>query len=149
MTLSGILKKSGWKRYGRHRNIKKKYGLIQENLIIEKPIIFSPPLSEKVCPKWWFFLPSCFFLLSFTMDTLDMQRLTIENEGENLQLCLVGRFLTDRPIRVHIMKDRMAGVWRPLEGVTIRELKPGLFLIQFYHRVDVQRVLKGGSVVFQ
>ncbi|KAJ1418167.1 hypothetical protein SESBI_16128 [Sesbania bispinosa] len=31
--------------------------------------------------------------------------------GFNPGLCLVGRFLTDKPIRTHIMKERMASVW--------------------------------------
>lgn len=56
--------------------------------------------------------------------------------GDNLNLCLVGRFLTDRPIRLQVMKDRMA-------DVSIRELEDGLFLFQLFHQVDVQRVLKG------
>lgn len=33
--------------------------------------------------------------------------------GSDTALCLVGRFLTDRNIRVPIMKDRLADVWRP------------------------------------
>lgn len=67
------------------------------------------------------------------MATNDMERLTqaIEDsdmvvqgvdggEGmEDLSLCLIGRFLTDRPIRLQIMKDWMVGVWRPLGGITI------------------------------
>lgn len=35
----------------------------------------------------------------------------VEKESDqpiDLNLCLVGRFLTNRPIRMHIMKDRMA-----------------------------------------
>lgn len=32
-----------------------------------------------------------------------------EKEGK-VELALVGRFLTDRPVRTHIMKERMAGM---------------------------------------
>lgn len=42
------------------------------------------------------------------------------DEEENPSLCLVGHFLTDRPIRVHVMEDRMAEIWCPLAGVAIR-----------------------------
>lgn len=73
----------------------------------------------------------------------EMERLTLEHEesdvvvqseggeGEedNIELCLVGRFLT----------DRMAGVWRPLGGVAIRELEPSLFLFQFFHHMSAFR----------
>lgn len=68
--------------------------------------------------------------------------------AEDLSLCLIGRFLTDHPIRLQIMKDCMAGVWRPLGGITVREVETGLFSFQFYHQVDIQRVLKGGPWSF-
>lgn len=42
-----------------------------------------------------------------------------EDEDDNIKLCLVGQFLTDGSIRLHVMKERMAGVWRPLGGVAI------------------------------
>lgn len=67
----------------------------------------------------------------------------------DLQLCLVGRFLTDRPIRVLIMKARMAGIWRPVKGVTIKEASPGLFLFQFFHVRDMEAVLRGGTLVIR
>lgn len=41
-----------------------------------------------------------------------------ESHGRaNMSMTLVGRFLTNRPVRTHIMKERMAGVWRPGRGV--------------------------------
>lgn len=45
-----------------------------------------------------------------------------QNEGPNPALCLVGRFLTDGPIRVHIMKERMAGVWHSGRGYQLGRL---------------------------
>lgn len=63
-------------------------------------------------------------------------------------LSLVGRFLTDKPIRTHIMRARLSGVWRPGKGVTIQEIEPGLFLFQFYHKLDYQRILNGGPWSF-
>lgn len=52
-------------------------------------------------------------------------------------LCLVCRFLMDKPVRTQIMKTRLAGVWRPEKGVAIQDIEPGLFLFQFYHRLDL------------
>lgn len=48
----------------------------------------------------------------------DGEEIEFVDEGEaeveaTQSLCLVGRFLTDRNIRVPIMKDRLADVWRP------------------------------------
>lgn len=65
-----------------------------------------------------------------------------EATGE-LHLRLVGHFLTDRPIRVVIMETRMSGTWRPVKGVTIKEASPDLFMFQFFHKLDMENVLKG------
>lgn len=63
-------------------------------------------------------------------------------------LCLVGRFLTDRHIRVPTTKDRMADTWRPGRGVQIDEVEEGLFAFQFFHQLDIQKVLKLGPWTF-
>ncbi|KAH1215329.1 hypothetical protein GmHk_13G036490 [Glycine max] len=42
----------------------------------------------------------------------------------------------------------MANIWKPLKGVTISYIGNGTFLFRFYHQVDIQRVLKGGSWSF-
>lgn len=38
----------------------------------------------------------------------------------------------------------MAGVWGLGRGLTVKEAEGERFLFQFYHKMDVQRVLKGG-----
>lgn len=65
-------------------------------------------------------------------------------EVANPRLCLVGCFLTDRPIRVHMVKDNMAGFWYPGCGVSIKEAETRIFLFQFFHHLDIQKVLKQG-----
>lgn len=35
------------------------------------------------------------------------------NQATNFDLCLLGRFLSDRTIRVNVMKEVMGNVWRP------------------------------------
>jgi hypothetical protein len=35
-------------------------------------------------------------------------------------LCLVGNFLTHKPIKYHIMKDKMAFLWQPGRKVAIK-----------------------------
>lgn len=49
--------------------------------------------------------------------------------AENIQdqevlpnLCLVGHFLTERSIKFQFMKGTMAGIWRSVKGITIREI---------------------------
>lgn len=72
-----------------------------------------------------------------------------ESVVEDLHLCLVGRFIKDRSIRSHIMKDRMSKVWRLVKGVMIKEATPRIFLFQFFHQLDMDKVLKGGSLDFR
>lgn len=71
-----------------------------------------------------------------------------EEEINRFELCLVGRFLTEKNINPRVMKTKMADVWRPARGITIKELKPGLFLFQFYHVEDMNWVINGGPWSF-
>lgn len=58
--------------------------------------------------------------------------------------CLVGRFLSDRPIKLNVVENVLAAVWRPLMGVRISEVQSNLFLFQFFLEEDMQRVLDEG-----
>lgn len=68
----------------------------------------------------------------------------VVEEGNKYELCVVVRFLTERSINVRAMKSKLAYVWRPARGITIKEINQGIFLFQFYHREDMNWVLKGG-----
>ena len=56
--------------------------------------------------------------------------------------CLVGRFLMDKVINFSAMKNIMAALWRPGKGICIKDLSPTLFLFQFFHEIDIRRVLE-------
>ena len=62
--------------------------------------------------------------------------------------CLVGCFLTNRPVNLMAMKNTLASIWRPVKGVCIRDIHPSLFLFQFFHELDMDRVIKGGLWTF-
>lgn len=61
--------------------------------------------------------------LSLTGDgddlTLNIEKNQNGSNGD-MQRCLVGRFLTNNPIRNHIMKDRLSTIWMPGKGATIK-----------------------------
>ncbi|GAU43270.1 hypothetical protein TSUD_36200 [Trifolium subterraneum] len=65
-------------------------------------------------------------------------------EQHDLNLCLVGRFVHDRPIRFNSMKACLVDVWRPVKGMTVKEATQGLYLFKFFHPLDVEEVFKGG-----
>lgn len=62
----------------------------------------------------------------------------------DLRFALVGRFLSERFIRLNEMSQIMASNWRPGMGVAIHEIAPQRFLFQFNHEADIRRVIDGG-----
>lgn len=67
-----------------------------------------------------------------------------EDVSNKFDLCLVGRFLTEKSLNVRVMKSKLADIWRPPRGINIKDLKPGTYLFQFYHIDDLEWVLSGG-----
>ena len=114
-----------------------------------------------------YFYRPCIFVLSMfgssSRGAADLQsecaRLTLDEEEEgglevageeavdngrikvDSRFCLVGHFLTDKVINFVAMKNTMAALWRPRKGVCIKDLSSTLFLFQFFHEVDVRRIL--------
>lgn len=54
---------------------------------------------------------------------------------------LVGRFLTERPVNFEAMKNTMASLWRPEEGMLVRDLGNGLYVFQFGAKSEMNRVI--------
>lgn len=50
----------------------------------------------------------------------------IEEVINMYELCLVGRFLTEKTINMRAMKSKMADVWKPMMGINIKELEQGI-----------------------
>lgn len=71
-----------------------------------------------------------------------------EDQSNKFETCLVGRFLTEKGLNFRVMKSKIADIWRPARGMTVKDLKPGLFLFQFYHIDDMEWVLNGGPWSF-
>lgn len=70
-------------------------------------------------------------------------------DGVNrFELCLVGKFLTEKNLNVRAMKSKMADIWRPAMGINIKMLTPGLFLFQFYHKDDMKWMMNNGPWSF-
>lgn len=72
----------------------------------------------------------------------------VEEQVNRYELCLVGRFLTEKNINTRAMTTKLADVWKPTMGVNIKEIDPGIFLFQFYHREDLMWVCNGGPWMF-
>lgn len=69
--------------------------------------------------------------------------------SEDYKYALIGRLLTDKPIKFNIMKDTLAAVWRPGRGLRATEVAPNLFMFQFFHEVDINRILEDSPWSFE
>lgn len=72
----------------------------------------------------------------------------VEEEVNRFELCIVGRFLTEKNINGRAMKTKLADLWKPAMCINIKDLKPGLYLYQFYHRDDMNWVMMNGPWTF-
>ncbi|CAN0863252.1 hypothetical protein LINGRAHAP2_LOCUS8662 [Linum grandiflorum] len=72
----------------------------------------------------------------------------VDAPSDDLTLCVVGTFVTERNINFNAMRTQMANLWRPREGVTITDKGEGLILFRFYHPLDKDLVLEGGPWTF-
>ncbi|XP_062099844.1 uncharacterized protein LOC133805696 [Humulus lupulus] len=75
---------------------------------------------------------------------------SVENDGSGVDTrwCLVGHFLTKRIIDFQQMQHMMVAFWRPGRGMYVKELENNLYLFQFYHEVDIRRVIEGSPWTF-
>lgn len=91
-------------------------------------------------------------MVDLNIDNEENEELILDEgveEGFNrFELCLVGSFLTENNINSRVIKTKMADIWRPIMGITIKNLKLGVFLFQFYHADDMKWVLNGGPWLF-
>ncbi|KAL8120097.1 hypothetical protein AgCh_017282 [Apium graveolens] len=71
----------------------------------------------------------------------------IEEEIYKYDLCLVGRFLTEKNINTRPMKSKLKDVWKPTIGINIKELETEIFLFQFFHKEDKAWVMNGETLV--
>lgn len=57
-------------------------------------------------------------------------------------------FIVEGLIDFPSMQQTMTALWRHVKGVYIREVDINLYLFQFYHELNIQRVIDGSSWSF-
>ena len=73
----------------------------------------------------------------------------IDEEDFDVRWCLVGRFLNAGVIDTQEMQHMMAFLWKRGKGLYVKELGKNLFLFQFYHEIDIQRVIAGSPWTYE
>ncbi|CAN1783498.1 Uncharacterized protein At4g02000 [Linum perenne] len=75
---------------------------------------------------------------------LEIPELEESESDEVYTLCATGTLLTDRSFNFEMMKHRLAEIWRPVKGMSVRDLGNKLILFRFYHVLDLRWVIDNG-----
>lgn len=73
--------------------------------------------------------------LSITNDEeeeLELEAIPSQQGNSHFEFCLIGRFLTDRPMNFTATRNRMPSIWRPGRGVNISDLGSRVYLFSFF-----------------
>ena len=102
------------------------------------------------------------FLMAHDLQ-LAWQRLTLTDEeeaivtceeensserAEQVALCLLGKLYTQHKFNVGAMKNVFKNVWKPAQGMIIRDLDWNLFVFQFFSKTDKDFVFNEGPWAF-
>lgn len=72
---------------------------------------------------------------------IDLGGTKAPEDGNNIDLMLIGRLLTEKSYNVEAFKRTMTKIWAPAHGLAIRVLSPNLYALQFFHWKDKEKVL--------
>lgn len=91
----------------------------------------------------------------------DFATLTLDNEEEIVsaykdpalakeeeEFCLVGCFLTVSIIHHPVMRSTLANLWHRVKGIQITDLGEKRYMFRFFHKWDMDKVLKGTPWTF-
>ena len=67
-----------------------------------------------------------------------------QNNLDLLDCCLVGRWLSNKPIRFHATRTRLSHLWQPEKKMDAALTENNRFLFQFFDQGDMERVLQTG-----
>ncbi|XP_050211681.1 uncharacterized protein LOC126661845 [Mercurialis annua] len=77
-------------------------------------------------------------------ETITLEDVIDDNADAKAELCLVGKLLTQKPYNLAHMKNALTSAWRLAKGFTIRDIGDELFVLEFYSKVDRNRILREG-----
>lgn len=82
-------------------------------------------------------------------DILELEDGCDEQQDAKISLRLVGRLLSEKPLNFEALKRTMLQVWSLKEGVFIRAPESNMFVFQFFHWKDREKVLHGRPWCFE
>ncbi|KAK5770421.1 hypothetical protein PVK06_046571 [Gossypium arboreum] len=72
----------------------------------------------------------------------------LDKRPTGYKFCLVRCFLTASVVHFPAMKNILANIWHPLEGVQILNLGKRHFLFKFFNELDISQVITGAPWTF-
>ncbi|XP_019195830.1 PREDICTED: uncharacterized protein LOC109189671 [Ipomoea nil] len=75
--------------------------------------------------------------------------ISLDPGDDEVVFYVVGRLLTEKPIKFQYLRDTMASIWRPAMGMNVQELSARKYLFKFYHESDLSRVIDDGPWTFE
>jgi len=73
---------------------------------------------------------------------------TPSDRADQVALCLLGKLHTQHKFNVGAMKNVFKNVWKPAQGVIIKDLDWNLFVFQFFSKTDKDHVFNEGPWAF-
>lgn len=59
-----------------------------------------------------------------------------------------GRFIIEGVVDFQEMQHTLASLWKPGKGVHVKEIETNLYVFQFFHEIDLKRVVEGSPWSF-
>lgn len=78
----------------------------------------------------------------------DVSTLVGNEQSFDWKLCLIRRFIQVGSLDFPSMQQTLAGIWKPGKGVFFKEIDDNRFIFQFYHEIDIKRVIDGSPWYF-
>ncbi|KAJ8762818.1 hypothetical protein K2173_022947 [Erythroxylum novogranatense] len=73
----------------------------------------------------------------------------IQGEAINYDICLYSKLIRERVINAKAMEQMLLSFWHPMRGAYIKPLiDNNIYIIQFYHHIDLKKMLAGGPWSF-
>lgn len=80
---------------------------------------------------------------------VDIDANLVTDAQQDFRWTPVGRLLGTGNIVFEAFIQLMASLWRPKQGVLVRELGDGRYLFQFFHEMDLAKMLNYGPWTFE
>ncbi|KAL2907049.1 Gag polyprotein [Bienertia sinuspersici] len=81
-------------------------------------------------------------------EEIDLDVLPDDEMQTQIELALVGKLFTNSSFNIEAMKNVLRASWKPIKGMTVREIDKNLFVFQFFNHLDKEKVINQSPWAF-